>query len=425
MPAPSDRLVIALSLRTGSMADLVRAELRSITSAISEFDGNLTTALAGINQNHLAILETHDSGFLVLRATPGRPEVVAFAQDLAQLSRVVAGFQSESNVQLRPAPALTGQGEWLEPILRQIQLLSRVTSNVLVTGETGTGKDLVARLIHNSGDRQGFSWVAVNCAAIPTDLLESELFGHERGAFTGAHARQVGKIEQADGGTLFLDEIGDMSLGAQAKLLRVIETHEVQPVGSARARRIDFRLISATNQNLERLVQEKRFRADLFFRLSVARIHLPALSQRPGDIPALAEVFVAEMNARFGRSVEKIGTDSLRWMTEYPWPGNVRELRCAIESAFVYQTLDTRVLEVPPRHAWSGVEKSAPPAPICSEKNEREDLLAALSSANWNKTETARRMNWSRMTLYRKLRKYNMREDGDTGPFTARTANAS
>lgn len=227
-------------------------------------------------------------------------------------------------------PNIIGQSKAMRGVFNQIVKVAPNASTVLVTGETGTGKELIARSIHQHSQRQDKPFVAINCAAIPEALLESELFGYEKGAFTGANTRKPGKFEMADGGTLFLDEIGDMPIETQAKVLRAIETHAIERVGAIKPIKVDVRFIAATNRNLEKMVENGRFRQDLFYRLNVFSIMLPALRHRREDIPLLAEKFLCEMG-----NVRHLSSEALQLLMSNDWPGNVRELKNALESAAV------------------------------------------------------------------------------------------
>ena len=297
------------------------------------------------------------------------------------------------------------------PQIRQIKAcitkVAATDTNVLITGETGTGKELVAELIHRNSPRHEKPFVAINCAAIPDSLLESELFGHERGAFTGAHAPQRGRLKGAEGGSIFFDEIGDMSLSAQAKVLRAIESKEVQRVGGRGNIPVNVRVIAATNQDLERAVVEGKFRKDLYFRVNVATIHLPPLRERKEDIPLLFDHYVREFNRRFGRDCEGFTQEAFESMLRYEWPGNVRELKNVLE-AVIINLVSRRIafLDLPERlrKQLSDAEGLAP--------SERDRLLSALSSTNWNKSKAAQKLHWSRMTLYRKMAKYHLTTGG-------------
>jgi transcriptional regulator with PAS, ATPase and Fis domain len=297
-------------------------------------------------------------------------------------------------------PAIVGNSAAMVRLKCYLPKVARTDSVVLVTGESGTGKELVSREIHNLSGRCRHPIVFVNCAALPDGLLESELFGYERGAFTGAVTRSSGLLTHADGGTVVLDEIGDMSLPAQAKLLRVLETREVHRLGARGPEPLDIRFIAATNQRLEDLVQEHRFRGDLFYRLDVLHVELPPLRDRREDIPALAQDILERLCAARGIKPPALGPETLATLVQYSWPGNVRELRNVLEALCVDTTDQVMPEHLPHRFQKliqdNGVEKL----------DERERLLAALLSTNWNKTRAAEQLHWSRMTLYRKLHKY-------------------
>jgi DNA-binding NtrC family response regulator len=290
------------------------------------------------------------------------------------------------------------------PVMRDTKsrLLRAATadSSVLITGETGTGKELAAQMIHYASSRRSKALVSINCAAIPETLLESELFGYEKGAFTGAQWANAGLVQRADGGTLFLDEVGELSPVAQAKLLRVIETKEFTRLGGKGTVRVDVRFVAATNQNIENLVKEHRFRQDLFFRLGILRIHLPPLRERKQDLPALICHYIAEFNRAFGRKVEGFSEASYRWLLEYEWPGNVRELRNLLEATFV-NLAPEQIARIDLPAEFASVTSNGVLA-------ERDRLLSILLSTKWNKSEAARQMHWSRMTLYRKMTMYKL-----------------
>jgi DNA-binding NtrC family response regulator len=275
-------------------------------------------------------------------------------------------------------------------------------SNVLITGETGTGKELVAELIHRNGARARRPMVCINCAAIPDTLLESELFGFERGAFTGAFTATPGKLEQASGGTIFFDEIGDMSPYAQAKILRAIESREVHRLGGRRPIRLDVRVIAATNRDLDDLAMNDGFRKDLYFRVNVTRIDVAPLRERQSDIPALIDHYVREFNRGFRSDVRDVEPVTLDRLLGYGWPGDVRELRNVIESAFGSRPAERIVWADLP--AWLrrrlGERVDRP--------GEQERIISALASNNGNKSKAALQLHCSRMTLYRKLSKYRL-----------------
>ena len=234
-----------------------------------------------------------------------------------------------------PAEEIVGQSKALKSVLHEVSLVAASDSTVLIQGETGTGKELIARAVHNLGNRRSAPFQRINCAAIPRDLLESDLFGHEKGAFTGAVTQKLGRFELAGRGTIFLDEIGEMSLELQPKLLRVLQEREFERVGSPRMIRIQARVVAATNRNLSAMVEEGTFREDLFYRLSVFPIQVPALRERREDIPLLVRHLVQQFSRRMGKTVEFIAPETMEALTRYAWPGNIRELQNVIERAVV------------------------------------------------------------------------------------------
>ena len=309
---------------------------------------------------------------------------------------------------------LFGASPAITELRRYLSKVAMSDATVLVTGETGTGKERVASAVHRLGRRAAKPFIAVNCAAIPEALIESELFGHRRGAFTGAVDDFPGRFAQADGGTLFLDEIGEMSPSGQAKLLRALEEGAVTPVGGVRPRPIDVRLVAASNQRLEQMVERREFRADLFYRLNVARIEVPPLRARPEDIGLIASHFIEEHNRRRAMRVGRPDGPLLARMRRYSWPGNVRELRNMVEALFIDPPdgPSVSIADLPPSFKRLFNEQRSPSEP------ERERLVEVLRETNWNKMEAARQMNWSRMTLYRKLAKYELASPDGAGGET-------
>jgi DNA-binding NtrC family response regulator len=304
---------------------------------------------------------------------------------------------------------LIGESPRMQEIKAYLLKVAAADSNALITGETGTGKELVADLIHRNSRRQQKPFVCINCAAIPDSLLESELFGYEKGAFTGATSSQLGKMQAADGGSLFFDEIGDMSPYAQAKILRAIETREVQRLGGRKSIAVDVKVIAATNQDLERLMAEDKFRKDLYFRLYVARIHLPPLRERKEDLPALLTYYVSVMNKRFGQEIEGFTDEALEYLLRYDWPGNVRELKNLVEACFVNMPAGKiSFLDLPEQ--FRRQLKAAKALP----QSERDRLLSTLLATKWNMTQAAQQLQWSRMTLYRKVAKYQIVRERET-----------
>ena len=277
----------------------------------------------------------------------------------------------------------------------EIGRVARGDSNVLITGETGTGKELVAELIHENSPRRQKPFVCLNSTAIPDNLIESELFGYERGAFTGAFTASIGKLASGNGGTVFFDEIGDISVSLQAKLLRALDGKEVHRLGGNRAVPLDIRVVSATNQDLEKAVQSNRFRSDLYYRLNVIRLEVPPLRERPQDIPMLLGYYIAAFNRSFGVSVRGFTDESLDALVRHDWPGNVRELKNVVEAAFA-NLGEMRVERMPLPPQFRNVKMK-------TSSLERAQIVSALLSNNWNKSKAAQQLHWSRMTLYRKL----------------------
>lgn len=308
-------------------------------------------------------------------------------------------------------PGLIGRSSAMERILRLVENLEHSDATVLLTGESGTGKEILARTIHGHSPRRDGAFVAVNCGALPGDLLESELFGHVRGAFTGAVRERAGRFEIAAGGTLFLDEVGDVPLHLQVKLLRVLQEKTFEPVGESRSRNTDARIIAATNIDLRRAVQEGRFREDLFYRLRVVPIEIPPLRDRRADIEPLATHLLARVAARQGRAL-RFSPEARRALLDYSWPGNVRELENALEYAVAVckgQTLllEDLPIELQPSGSPRAIEAagSFPPARADSENvPEIERLRKALNAHRWRRSETARALGISRATLWRRMR---------------------
>jgi formate hydrogenlyase transcriptional activator len=322
---------------------------------------------------------------------------------------------------------IVGKSEALRRLLQQVETVAPTDSTVLIYGETGTGKELVARALHNLSARHGSAFVKLNCAAIPTGLLESELFGHERGAFTGAISQRVGRFELANRGTMFLDEIGEVPLELQPKLLRVLQEREFERLGATRTLRTDARLIAATNRDLETLVSEQKFRSDLYYRLNVFPIRVPALRERPEDIPLLVRHFVQQFSRRLGKTIETIPSETMTTLVKYPWPGNIRELQNVIERAAILTTgpilrVPSDDLRVPnnapvPVVAAPGNQRAVHSGPNRNMRSELDDaerrqILAALEQANWTvagPNGAAAQLGMKRSTLQSRIQKLGIR----------------
>jgi DNA-binding NtrC family response regulator len=309
---------------------------------------------------------------------------------------------------------IIGQSPVMAEIFDVVRQVAPSQTTVLITGESGTGKELIARAIHQLSSRSRAPLMIVHCAALAPTLLESELFGHEKGAFTGAHERRLGRIEQAQGGTLFLDEIGEIDASIQIKLLRFLGERTFERVGSSKTLVADVRLIAATNRNLEQMVQEGRFREDLFYRLNVVPIHMPALRERREDIPLLANAFLKEFAAKNKKTVHEFEPAAMELFMTYPWKGNVRELRAAVEGAVVLGRRDRiglRELPASIRNYHPDVAESGGALPrtgLTVEQAERQLILQSLQQAKGNRTEAAKRLGISRRTLHRKLHTYHL-----------------
>ncbi len=306
---------------------------------------------------------------------------------------------------------LIGESEVLKEIRRKIDRLSQVDSTVLITGETGTGKELVARKLHKNSPRKDCAFVAVNCAAIPKELFESELFGHEKGSFTGAIKRQRGKFELANEGTIFLDEITELNISTQAKLLRVLQEKAIERVGGTDLIPINVRVIAATNRNLADLVQRGEFRDDLYYRLKVTRIHLPPLRERKEDIPLLAKYFAVKKASKLKRAIPEISKEAIGLLVSYNWPGNIRELENLIENALVYaegETIEAHLFSeiLPTNYGSFPNYEAAKKAAL--EKFQRDYITTILKAEDGNVTKAASRMGISRQGLQKMMRNLSL-----------------
>ncbi len=305
-------------------------------------------------------------------------------------------------------PDIIGLSSALRLVLRQVETVATTDSTVLILGETGTGKEVIARAIHNLSSRRHRNLVRADCASIPAGLLESELFGHEKGAFTGAIARNIGRFELADGGTLFLDEAGDIPLELQSKLLRVLQEQELERLGSTRTIHLDFRLVAATNRNLTELVESGRFRRDLYYRLNVFPIEIPPLRERKDDIPLLIWHFARKYAQRLNKRIEKIREEDMATLNQYHWPGNVRELQNVIERAVILSS--SPVLHPPLEQLNRAVSSTASAARTLAEA-EREHILQALRDVDWvvgGPDGAAARLGVKRTTLLDKMRRHRV-----------------
>ncbi len=325
---------------------------------------------------------------------------------------------------------IVGNHYRMREIFEKLHKVSNTNSTVLITGESGTGKELIARAIHEHSARRDKTFLAVSCAAIPETLIESELFGHEKGAFTGAVGRQIGLFEAADKSTLFLDEIGELNVGMQAKVLRALQEREIRRVGSRQSQKIDVRIIAATNKNLETEVHKGTFREDLFYRLNVVTINLPPLRERSTDIPQLAEHFVAQACQEAGRPALAITDSAMRLLNRYDWPGNVRQLHAVLQRAVLLSDgqkiddtdlpIEVRFSTLPTREpegvAANGTRRFLlPPEGMDLEAVERDFLVQAMEMSGWIIAKAAKLLGLSYRTLQYRLEKFQIRREGDEG----------
>jgi formate hydrogenlyase transcriptional activator len=332
-----------------------------------------------------------------------------------EAERLVSGDQERNP---RRFEQLIGTSPLLEAVLEQVECVAPTDSTVLILGETGTGKELIARAIHDISSRCGRPFVRLNCAAIPFDLLESELFGHEKGAFTGAIAQKVGRFELADKGTLFLDEIGDIPLALQPKLLRVLQEQEFERLGGTRTHQVDVRLVAATNRNLAEMVKRNEFRSDLFYRLNVFPIPLPPLRARREDIPALVTHFVKIYSRRMGKRIEHITPEAIVTLSSYQWPGNIRELQNFIERSVI---LTNGSVLLPPLEKLERSPEAQALGAVTLEEAEREHILKILEKSRWvvaGPNGAAARLGIKRSTLYFRMQKLGISRP-NRGPLPA------
>ncbi|MBU2512205.1 sigma-54 dependent transcriptional regulator [bacterium] len=307
---------------------------------------------------------------------------------------------------------IVGKDPKMQVVYRLIQDVAVTNTTVMIQGESGTGKELVARAIHRLSSRHDKPFIVINCSAFPETLLESELFGHEKGAFTGADKTRAGRFEQADGGTVFLDEIGDISPQAQVKLLRVLQTQKLKRLGGDQILSVDIRVITASNKNLKDQVKEKKFRADLFYRLNVIPMYLPALRNKRNDIPLLANHFLERLALEFGKDIHDFAPGAMRQLLDYDWPGNTRELEHCLEYAVVLakgNRIEVKDLPFALDESHSLNEDGSNNDSLA--ENEKQHIRQIMESSCWNKKEAAERLGISRSTLYEKIKRYHLSEN--------------
>ncbi len=407
----------ALELLEGSAYDLVLTDLRLP-------DGSGMHVLEKAKQLYpstpVVMITGHGSIENAIEATRlGAYEYVTKPVDLNKL-RIIVGnalhlVQLERQVERAGAlEAITGQSPAIQRVKDLVRQVAQSDATVLIEGESGTGKELVANAIQGLSARKNGPYVKLNVAALSKDLVESELFGHERGAFSGAIRQRKGRFELADGGTLFLDEIGEMPSELQVKLLRILQEHEFERVGGTETIPVDIRLLAATNQDLKAAVDAGRFREDLFYRINVVRIHVPPLRQRAEDVPLLSEHFLRKFAGRYGLE-KSFAPETLRRLCQYDWPGNVRELENAIESAVVRApgaTIEPSILPGEIGGGGEAAEAGMPPG-LKMEEVERRYILAELERCGGNKTQAAKSLGIGLKTLYRKLESYGQQDAGE------------
>jgi len=319
---------------------------------------------------------------------------------------------------------IVGTAQAMRRLIEQATQLARVDTTVLISGESGTGKEVLAKAIHFNSARNGRSFVVINCGAIPETLLESELFGYRKGAFTGAVGSKIGKFEAADGGTVFLDEIGELPLSLQVKVLRVVQENEIDVVGESKSRKVDVRILAASNRDLKQMAGEGQFRQDLYYRLNVAPLHVPALRDRKEDVPLLIRFFMERICNRYGRPQPAIGKGVLEKLTWYGWPGNVRGLENTIERLVVFSRNDViEVQDLPeeilnPQTTVGNAVLHIPPEGVSMAQVEKELVLTALERNQWNQTRAASFLRISRNVLIYRMQRYRL------GPYKDLPADA-
>ncbi len=374
-------------------------EMRRCRCTIKKKDGTFLPAL-----KNASVLRDEDGALL------GAVETLTDLSEIDRLDRKVEilSRQLDDNSGFG---GIIGNSEEMKAVYAIIEKAAISDAPIIIFGESGTGKELVARAIHDRGKRNGGPYVQLNCAALNESLLESELFGHVKGSFTGAFRDRDGRFETANGGDLFLDEIGDIPLSIQIKLLRVLETGQFERVGENISVSVDVRIITATNRNLLELIEQKRFREDLYFRINVIPIHLPPLRQRKDDIPLLVNTFIDRLEIRTGKPIRGLTREALNRFIDYRWPGNVREMKSALEYAFTVADKDTIDIDHLPPHMLTHAEPSVSASEVAlgdTGNNERQQLIDALHAAAGNQSQAARMLGINRVTVWNRMRKYGI-----------------
>jgi PAS domain S-box-containing protein len=376
-----------------------KGALRKQRCALTRKDGGVRHVV-----KNASVLKDHNG------TVTGAVETLTDVTDLIDKETQIETFRRELQGEDRFL-GMIGASPAMQPVFQLIANAAQSNAPVIIHGESGTGKELVAQAIHQAGRRSKQPFVKVNCAALNESLLESELFGHVKGAFTGAHRGREGRFEAANGGDIFLDEIGDLPLSTQVKLLRVLEDKIVERVGDNRPIHVDVRIISATNRDLPRLIENGRFREDFFYRINVIPIQVPPLRDRTEDIPLLAQAFFQRIRLKTGKPIETISREALTVLTDYPWPGNVRELKSAFEYAFVACTQDTIRPEHLPSAIFSANPKAvaAPVKSLSMDEIKKNRLSQALRQAGGNQSAAARILGISRTSVWHQLKRYGIK----------------
>ena len=382
-------------------------EMRRCRCTIKKKDGTFMPAL-----KNASVLRDDDGTML------GAVETLTDLSEIDRLDRKVEVLSRQLD-ENSGFGGIVGGSTPMKAVFDIIEKAAQSDAPIIIFGESGTGKELVAKAIHDRGKRKNGPYVQLNCAALNEALLESELFGHVKGSFTGAFRDRAGRFEAADGGDLFLDEIGDIPPSIQIKLLRVLETRQFERVGENRPITADVRIITATNRNLLELIDQKRFREDLYFRINVIPIHLPPVRSRKEDIPLLANTFISRLELRTGKPIQGLTREALNRFMDYSWPGNVREMKSALEYAFTVADKDTIDLDHLPPHMLmrpSPVVMAAEQGPFQTDKAERQRLIEALQATGGNQSQAARLLGINRVTVWNRMRKYGIQLNRKIGP---------
>lgn len=415
----------ALDIVRNENVDLVMLDIKmkgmdgvEVLGEIKEIKGELPVIMiSGHGTIKIAVEATKNGAFDFLEKPPDLNRLLTSVRNALQSSELIRE-NKQIRKELHGSTEIIGESPGIQKVKKMIDKVAASNSRVLITGENGTGKELVARAIHEKSKRSAKKFVDVNCAAIPADLLESELFGHEKGAFTGASSQRIGKFEQADGGTLFLDEIGDMSLDAQAKVLRALQEHQITRVGGTQRIDVDVRVLSATNHDLQEQIENGEFREDLFHRLNVIPVHLPPLRERKGDISLLAKWFLEQLSEReIIFSGKFFSDDALKMLEQQLWSGNIRELQNVVERLALLSTEDgisakdveqLVIQKKKPKNVLDDLLDQTDCFHEYKEEAERLFLLRKLEKYDWNVSATAEAINIQRSHIYNKMKKYDI-----------------